>query len=1333
MKKAKLLSLFLAGSLLFHTAGMDALATTASEPALVVESIDETDNGNTEEISEDTSEEGETEDTSGEGETEDTSGEGETEDTSGEGETEDTSGEGETEDTSGEGETEDTSGEGETEDTSGEGETEDTSGESENPEEPSEDGEIPEEPSEDEEIPEEDGEVEEPAVDAEDSDDTISENTISENDLPDEEVEEEDVFGIFPGLGDSYTMSSQQMADKRELAAHVGDIVKKNARRAEDYPDAEGLYELGEVVYLAESEEEAEQIAEAFGGTVDSYSYEVAVISLPEEATVAMAVAAAAEPDLKLPAVWPNYYNYLYGDLAETNAVGGTSATEAEVESQWQHDYIGTRYAWAAGFTGEGIKVAVIDTGLQKNHEDLSANAENGRNFVGGAAGTELNTDNQTHGTHVAGIIAADDNGKGGVGIAPDAKVRGYCVFSAGEGATANSGDTMRAINAAVEDGNDIINMSLGGPMYNGDYAKVVQDAYKKGVAIFAASGNEDTNGNGFPASYPGAISVGAVDQNSARASFSNYGSAVKLAFPGVQIYSTLPDNNSYGYMSGTSQASPAAAGTAAVILSARDDIKNKSGKAKVDALLSAMKSSTIKCTNSGMGAGTTWLPGALKIASDMTAPDAPVIGFDPSLTPTDKAKKTYIAKEIEVTLSTKTAVGVEIYYTTNGKAPSYKNGQIVVGEKYTAPFKLGGAKNKTVKAIAVNSVTGKVSKAASKACVLTPIPEKVTLTAANGVLKIAAGKSLKLSSSVEPSYAISGKVSWSVVDADGKDAAAKNITVKNGTVKTFNTKTKVTDAGEYTVRATAVGADGKTFNGVVGEYKITVLATTDIKKVAFIDKTTNKAPKARSINMGGAPLSLLEYLVVTKTDNSTLDQSNGAGEAVVWSSSNTKVATVANGEVTAKAPGKAVIKATSNDGGNKSASYSVTVNQPVTSITLSGPQKVAAGRSISLTATFDPAKPMPTNKKLDWKVEGNDKVTVNANGKVSAKKDATGSCTVTATAKDGSNVSSNSYPITIVSGEIASITLSAKSLTLFAPAKNSNAPISGELTATITGKGAADTELIDWKSSAPSIADVSKDPTSGKVTITAKRAGKATITCAAIDGSNKKATCIVNVTIPMSKLFIGPADSYGDYFDDLGDGKPGYGGYIAAGKSIKMSAKYSSNYGTPTNKKVIWRSDNMDIATVDKNGKVTVKKDVPVGQKFKITAEAADGSGVSSDSYTFVVTRLYKKVTIENGLAAVAWDAEGNGYAIPYYTITVSGGKNPGIDKSYDIEDQCYYFCPIPGRVTTTRSSTINVLPVNELEKMTVTVKLRDGSGLSAKKTLYVARFRDGKIKFFG
>lgn len=1272
MKKAKILSLLLAGSLLFNTAGIDALATAASDPVLAEQSVEALDDESSEENTDtETSEQPSEEETGKESEEEQNPEQpSETE-------------EGKDEE-SGETETpEQPSGE--------EGENEKPSGETEDPAE-----EI-EEPSEETEAPD----VNDPSLDAtEDSENTISENTISENALLEEDPEEEDAFAIFPGLGDNYTLSSAQLADKRVLAAHVSDILSTYARNADEYPDADGIYELGEVVYLAETAEEAEQVAAAFGGDVDSYSYGVAVISLPKKATVALAVAAAADPDTKLPAVWPNYYNYLTSDVNESKAVAAPN--DPKLGEQWQHDYIGTKYAWAAGYKGQGVKVAVIDSGLQQGHEDLSTNAvEKGRNFVGGASGTDKTTDNGTHGTHVAGIIAADDNGKGGVGVAPDAQVRGYCVFPS-EDEGADSADVMRAINAAVADGNHIINMSLGSPMYSGDYEKVVKNAYNNGVAIFAAAGNEDTNAYSFPAAYSGVISVAAVDQNGARAAFSNYGSTVKLSFPGVHIYSTLP--GTYGYMSGTSQASPAAAGTAAVILSADTSIQGKTGKAKVDALLAKMKSSTTKSSGSGMGAGTTWLPGALKIASDMTAPDAPVI----TITETPKTGTTYTEASVTATLSTKTAVGVEIWYTTDGKNPTYKNGAVTNGNKYTegAKITLTGAKKVTIKAIALNPITGKVSKVASKACTLAPIPTGVTLTSKTGISRVAPGKSLALTAAVTPGYAVSTKVQWSVDDA----ATKAGVSVSNGTVKTKSS----TPSGTYTVTATAVGADGKNYNGVKGTYNVQVIGEATIQKVAFEDKE-GKAVKAQVLNKGET-LNLKSFLKVT-----TKDGSEAGVNDVIWSSSNSKVATVVDGVITAVTPGKAVIKAISNDGFNKCASCTVTVTQPVTKITLSGSKKVAVGKAITLKATVEPAN--ATNKKLTWKVEGDDKVTV-ANGKVTAKAGASGTYTVTATAADGSGVSSAAYSVAIVSGKITKITLSDQKKILFSKKVNAKTPITGKLTATVAGETDADTTLIEWTSSAPSIVDVDIDGN-----ITAMAPGKATITCAATDGSNKKATCKVNVNVPMSNLSIGTTDSYGDYFDSLG-----YLGFIAQGKSIKLSAKCGSNYGTPTDKKVTWSSSNTDILTVDKNGKVTANKNASVNSEAVITASAADGSGVISNQYTFRVMRLFKKINVDD-LVVVATPADSSDpylYAPPYFTVTVSGGKNAGLNKVYDDADGCYYLFPIPGKVTTNKSSSSTRLLTSDLQKMTVSVQLRDGSKLKAKRTIYAARFNDGKVKYY-
>ena len=1350
MKKAKLLSLFLAGCLLFQTAGIDALATAPAEPAPISETVENTDNGLV-----DQSADGETADQpSDEGTDKTPTGEPVDSDQPSDEDTDKAP----TEDQVGSDQPSDEDADkAPVEDQDGS----DQSSDEETDKDPAEEDVDADQPSNEEtegDAPVEDTEENNESVSENTvSENTVSENTVSENTLP--EKSETSIFSIFPGLGENYQFTSQEIKDKQLLASHVDDIVQvQSAETAtiEDYQDAEGKYALGEVVYLAKTLEEAERVAAAFGGTLQSYSYEVAVIDLPRQATVALAVAAAADSEIKLPAVWPNYYNYLY---TEPNAtVNPLTPSDSGYVNQWFHDYIGTRYAWAAGYKGQGIKVAVIDTGLTRNHEDLANNAVDGRTFVNGANGTPENNDNDEHGTHVAGIIAADDNGIGVVGVAPDATIRGYSVFAAN--GSCKTAWIISAIKAAVQDGNDIINMSLGSPSYDGNYEKAVNDAYNAGVAIFAASGNDDTDAGNFPAAYAGTISIGAVDENSARASFSCYGKTVALAFPGVDIYSTIPTG--YDFMDGTSMACPAAAGTAAVILSARDDIRNKEGKAKVTALLSAMKSSTTKCTDSGMGAGTTYLPGVLKLATDMTAPETPMIEVaDETTYQKGTNNKDYIAESLQVTISTKTAVGVDIYYSTTGKVPTYKNGAITNADS-TEPYRIGdkitltGAKSKTIKAIAVNPYSGKVSKVASKTVTLTPIPTKVTVEPVSNVKRIVAGKSLKFTATVEPSYAISNKVGWSV-DAQ---ATAAGITVTNGTVKTKPT----TAAGTYTVTATAVGSTNKTnYNGKSDTFTFTVIASSDIKKVAFIDSATNKAPTPKSIKTtdskttdaeNSAIIDLGNYLVVTKTDNSTVTGATALAE-VVWSSSNTKIATVKNGVITAKAPGKATIKATSNDGVNKSASYVVTVVEPVAKITISGPKKVAAGKGIALTAKIAPAN--ASNKKVEWTVDGDGNMKINKNnGKITTTASASGTYTVTAKAADGLIAPAATYQITIVSGAITKITLNKNKLTLFPP--NTSASVSATtatLTPDIASTGAADTSLISWTSSAPSIASV-KDGV-----ITAKAPGKATITCAAIDGSNKKATCAVTVSVPMSKLVVGAAN--------------GNMGLIAVGKKVKMTAKYYSNYGTPSNKKVKWEivGFNSQAAadalsgkvTIANNGTVSVDKSVtlpsnalPSSNSYAVgvRAVAMDGSGVVSETFPLIVTPNFAAIKLEK---AYTTDEEGyiNGYhfivlattqtkngkpdwgindsnaiLLPgyYCTANISGPKNIGLDKDALLDGSVLYD-PHPIKETTKQLDLLGrpggpALYTNECDKITLTVTLKDGSNLKAKDTRYAVWYRN-------
>ena len=232
-----------------------------------------------------------------------------------------------------------------------------------------------------------------------------------------------------------------------------------------------------------------------------------------------------------------------------------------------------------------------------------------------------------------------------------------------------------------------------------------------------------------------------------------------------------------------------------------------------------------------------------------------------------------------------------------------------------------------------------------------------------------------------------------------------------------------------------------------------------------------------------------------------------------------------------------------------------------------------------------------------------------------------------------------------------------------------------------------------------------------------------------------------------MSKLVIGTTDSYGAWDSE------GYYGYIAVGKSIKMSAKYSSNYGVPTNKKVTWHSNNENVMKVDKNGKVTVDKNATVGSSAKITAVAQDGSGVISNEYEFIVVPLYKGIKIElfpvdgpdgeleDAYIVTAIDSNGDQIIPPvlsYFTVNVSGGKNPGCYKGIqaartNINPACYYMQPVPGKVTTSKSPNYSGhFYTSDAQKMTLTVKMRDGSGLKATKSMHVVRFTGNVIRYF-
>ena len=237
------------------------------------------------------------------------------------------------------------------------------------------------------------------------------------------------------------------------------------------------------------------------------------------------------------------------------------SLQDAKQRSGWSVTAFDLPNVWKST-RGEGITIAVLDTGCDLDHPDLRNNLLPGKNF----AGSGKPWDNNQHGTHVTGIICAENNDVGMVGVAPLAKVVPVKVLD-GEG-NGSLLDVAKGIRWAVDRGVDLICMSLGAPSPVQQVRKAIQYAAKQGVPCFVAAGNAGKTKEVFyPAAYPETIAIGSIDESFTRSGFSNTGKNLDFMAPGCKIFSTVPDNW-YAVLSGTSMACPFAVGLAALMLS---------------------------------------------------------------------------------------------------------------------------------------------------------------------------------------------------------------------------------------------------------------------------------------------------------------------------------------------------------------------------------------------------------------------------------------------------------------------------------------------------------------------------------------------------------------------------------------------------------------------------------------------------------------------------------------------------------------------------------------------------------------------------------------------
>ncbi len=238
---------------------------------------------------------------------------------------------------------------------------------------------------------------------------------------------------------------------------------------------------------------------------------------------------------------------------------------------QWNLYSINVTGVWDTWIGSNNTIVAVIDTGVDYTHPDLSANYVNlGYDWV--------NNDNDPmddngHGTHCAGIIAAvTDNG---IGIAGIAQVKIMAEKVLNEKGIGYSSWIANGIVHAVDSGAKVISMSFGSPAPSMTIKRACNYAWKKGCLLVAAAGNDGLGRLNYPAAYLSVVAVGAIDENDKRAYFSNYGKGIELVAPGVDIPSTYL-NDGYKLLDGTSMAAPHVSGVAALIWSYKPTLSNR-------------------------------------------------------------------------------------------------------------------------------------------------------------------------------------------------------------------------------------------------------------------------------------------------------------------------------------------------------------------------------------------------------------------------------------------------------------------------------------------------------------------------------------------------------------------------------------------------------------------------------------------------------------------------------------------------------------------------------------------------------------------------------------
>lgn len=324
---------------------------------------------------------------------------------------------------------------------------------------------------------------------------------------------------------------------------------------------------LADYSFLAMDRARAEEIAQTLEGRLISFRCGIATVRMPA------ALALSRTGGIKL---YPEY-EYV---ISQTEEAPPEEIPDQSL-AQWHLEILKAREAWPCSM-GQGILVAVIDTGIDAGHEDLADGVAGVETTIPEEHYGELamfppeyrgGMDNLGHGTHVAGILGARKNGMGTTGVAPECQILSIKALEAsGAQGRGRSSWVAAAINLAVERGADIINLSAGGTIIKDELLRVaVENAQAAGILVVCAAGNVQSPVPTYPGAFDGTLSVSALkpqgDFVTFASSYSNSGDWIDFAAPGSGILSTVPGG--YEMKTGTSMACPMISGALALLLSA--------------------------------------------------------------------------------------------------------------------------------------------------------------------------------------------------------------------------------------------------------------------------------------------------------------------------------------------------------------------------------------------------------------------------------------------------------------------------------------------------------------------------------------------------------------------------------------------------------------------------------------------------------------------------------------------------------------------------------------------------------------------------------------------